>query len=69
MRNDSRTNGRGKGDVLKGLAAGVIGGLVASYVMEEFQAVWSKVSESMEQSQGEQSSSQRDGQAQSGGTW
>ena len=68
MRNGSRTNGRGNGDVLKGLAAGVIGGLVASFVMEEFQALWSKVSESIKEAQGEQSSSQSDGEAQSSGT-
>ena len=32
-------------DVLKGLAAGTIGGLVASWVMDEFQAVWIKATE------------------------
>lgn len=36
-------------DVLKGLAAGAIGGLVASWVMEEFQVAWMKVSRSMQQ--------------------
>ncbi len=35
--------------VLKGLAAGTIGGLVASWVMEEFQSAWSAVSTSMQQ--------------------
>lgn len=68
MRIDSQTNGRGKGDVLKGLAAGVIGGLVASFVMEEFQALWSKVSESIKKAQGEKSSEQNDQQAQGGRT-
>jgi len=51
MQNGTQADGRG-GDVLKGLAAGAIGGLVASFVMEEFQALWFKVSESLpEQSQ------------------
>jgi putative membrane protein len=38
-------------EVLKGLAAGTIGGLVASWVMEEFQYAWVKVSRSMKQLQ------------------
>ncbi|HEY2971148.1 MAG TPA: DUF1440 domain-containing protein [Pyrinomonadaceae bacterium] len=38
-------------EVLKGLAAGTIGGLVASWVMEEFQYAWVKVSRSMQQLQ------------------
>lgn len=36
------------GDALKGLAAGIIGGLAASFVMNKFQAGWSAVSESLE---------------------
>jgi len=36
-------------EVLKGLAAGTIGGLVASWVMEEFQYAWVKVSNSLQQ--------------------
>ena len=39
-------------DVLKGLTAGTIGGLVASWVMEEFQAAWIKASEAIQYSQG-----------------
>jgi uncharacterized membrane protein YagU involved in acid resistance len=31
-------------DVMKGALAGLIGGLVAAFVMAEFQSVWSKVS-------------------------
>jgi uncharacterized membrane protein YagU involved in acid resistance len=46
-----RARGRNSGDVLKGLAAGFVGGLVASWVMEEFQAGWSKVPGSLEKSQ------------------
>lgn len=44
-------------DVLKGLAAGAIGGLVASWVMEEFQVAWMKVSESMQQNGSDKTSS------------
>ncbi len=52
MRKRGRARKRnGGGDVLKGLAAGVVGGLVASWVMDEFQAGWSKLSESLEASQ------------------
>ncbi|HUE81518.1 MAG TPA: DUF1440 domain-containing protein [Pyrinomonadaceae bacterium] len=40
-----------KVNVLKGVTAGLVGGLVASWVMEEFQAAWSKVSENLAGSQ------------------
>ena len=36
-------------DVWKGLAAGIVGGLVASWVMDEFQSAWAKLSESTQQ--------------------
>ena len=39
-------------EVLKGLAVGTIGGLVAAWVMDEFQAVWFKASGARQQSQG-----------------
>ncbi|HEV7893065.1 MAG TPA: DUF1440 domain-containing protein [Pyrinomonadaceae bacterium] len=42
-------------DVWKGLAAGVVGGLVASAVMNEFQALWGKLIEGEEKSHGAQS--------------
>ncbi|MEP6922507.1 MAG: DUF1440 domain-containing protein [bacterium] len=35
--------------VLKGLAAGMLGGLVASWVMEEFQSAWTAASTSMQE--------------------
>lgn len=35
----------------KGLAAGVIGGLAASFVMEQFQALWTKLAEGDKQKQ------------------
>src|SRR6266545_1562626 len=44
-------------EVLKGLAAGTIGGLVASWVMDEFQDAWIKVSSSMQQNGSDESSS------------
>jgi hypothetical protein len=39
----------------KGLAAGVVGGLVASAVMNQFQALWSRLAEGEERSHGAQS--------------
>ena len=59
--------GNHRPDVLKGLAAGAIGGLVASWVMEEFQAAWMKVSRSMQQNGSDRTSSANDEkQSQSG---
>lgn len=46
---------RQEGDVLKGLAAGVLGGLAASFVMNQFQAALSKLMEGEERSHGAQS--------------
>ncbi|MGI9067243.1 MAG: DUF1440 domain-containing protein [Pyrinomonadaceae bacterium] len=43
------------GNMLKGLAAGVVAGLVASAVMNQFQALWSRLSEGEERSHGAQS--------------
>jgi len=44
-----------KGDVLKGLAAGLAGGLAASWTMNQFQAAWSKAAEGFEKPHGAQS--------------
>ena len=41
-----------EGNLLKGLTAGVIGGLVASLAMNQFQSLWSKLAEEAEQAQG-----------------
>ncbi|MCA1635715.1 MAG: DUF1440 domain-containing protein [Acidobacteria bacterium] len=63
MRDRRRANGLDEGDVLKGLAAGLIGGLVASWTMNQFQALWSKLAE--EKSQDKQTSargSQQEGE-------
>lgn len=37
-------------DLVKGLVAGVAGGLLASFVMEQFQFAWSKAAEALERS-------------------
>ncbi|MBV9958241.1 MAG: DUF1440 domain-containing protein [Acidobacteria bacterium] len=42
-------------DVLKGLAAGFVGGLVASFVMNQFQALCGRLMEGKERSHGAQS--------------
>lgn len=47
--------GNGSGDVLKGLAAGVVGGLVASAAMNGFQILLSRLFEGEERSHGAQS--------------
>ena len=45
----------GESNIWKGLAAGVVGGLVASAVMNQFQALWGKLAEGVEKSHGAQS--------------
>lgn len=54
-RNSERGRGEDEGNVLKGLAAGVVGGLVASAVMNQFQALLSRLIEGEERSHGAQS--------------
>ena len=44
-----------KSNITKGLAAGVAGGLVASLVMNQFQAIWGKLIEGESRSHGTQS--------------
>ncbi len=54
--NDKRGSAqRDESNVWKGLAAGVVGGLVASWTMNQFQALWSKLTEGEERSHGAQS--------------
>ena len=61
MRNEiGRHQGNGQ-DVLKGTAAGLVGGLVASWVMNQFQAAWSKAVEGFEKPHGAQSMQPSDG--------
>jgi uncharacterized membrane protein YagU involved in acid resistance len=45
---NTRTKARNGSDVWKGLAAGLIGGLVASWTMNRFQDVWSKLAKGIE---------------------
>ena len=40
----------GETDIMKGLLAGVAGGLLASFLMEQFQAAWSAAAEAMQPS-------------------
>ncbi len=53
MRNNQRS-GQHNDDVVKGLVAGLIGGLVASWTMNRFQDVWFALSEPKELSQSSQ---------------
>lgn len=39
-------------DIAKGLVAGIAGGLLASFLMEQFQALWSKAAEELKPSEG-----------------
>ena len=48
MKDKRRTNGRDRSSLWKGLAAGLVGGLVASWTMNRFQEVWSKLAKSIE---------------------
>lgn len=57
MRDGKRIRGSREGDAWKGLAAGLIGGLAASWTMNRFQDVWVKLSEGEEKS-GKRSSQQ-----------
>ena len=48
MQDMRRVKGCDASDVLKGLAAGLIGGLVASWTMNRFQDVWSELAKGIE---------------------
>jgi len=56
-------NARQSGDLWKGLAAGLAGGLVASWTMNQFQAGWSKAAEGFEKPHGAQAMQPSEGQA------
>src|SRR5215207_8596302 len=49
------------GNVWKGLVAGLAGGLVASWTMNQFQAAWTRIAEGTEKSHGAQSMQPSDG--------
>src|SRR6185295_15600643 len=59
---NSREIAGARSEVLKGLAAGAIGGLVASWVMDEFQSAWFKLSKRIEQSEAGESASANNGE-------
>ena len=58
MTNNKRSSSGHDGDISKGLAAGIIAGLVASWTMNQFQALLSKLVEGEERSHGAQSMQQ-----------
>ena len=62
--NNQQRNRDAEQNSLKGLAAGVIGGLVASWVMEEFQALVSKSSSQGNGDKSQQSNSPQAGEEQ-----
>lgn len=55
MQQNERRSRERAGNVWQGLAAGVAGGLVASVVMNQYQALWSKLTHGEERSHGAQS--------------
>jgi putative membrane protein len=61
MRNEKQLNGGKDRDVLKGLIAGLAGGLVASWTMNRFQDVWHGLSKRLK-AQTEQNSIQKNQQ-------
>jgi hypothetical protein len=48
-------NRNGEGELWKGLVAGVAGGIVASWTMNQFQSAWGKITEGVERPHGAQS--------------
>jgi uncharacterized membrane protein YagU involved in acid resistance len=47
--------------ILKGMVAGLAGGLIASWTMNQFQAAWTRIAEGAEKSHGAQSMQPSDG--------
>jgi len=54
MQEIGHTKRRQNNNVWKGFAAGLMGGLIASWTMNRFQDVWNKLAEGLESSQGKQ---------------
>lgn len=55
MQNNSAENMQDRATLWKGLVAGAVSGLVAAWVMNEFQAVWQRLAEGEERGHGAQS--------------
>jgi putative membrane protein len=62
MRDTTKAKQR-KGNVWKGAAAGFVGGLVASWTMNQFQAAWTKATEGFEKPHGAQSMQPSEGES------
>jgi putative membrane protein len=56
------SNATGEREIWKGLVAGLVGGLVASWTMNRFQDVWLKLSEKGDQSASGRSTEQSEGE-------
>ncbi|MGH9905793.1 MAG: DUF1440 domain-containing protein [Pyrinomonadaceae bacterium] len=56
-------NGKDNEDVLKGLVAGLVGGLVASWTMNQFQAAWTYLAKGFEKPHGAQAMQPSEGQS------
>src|SRR4029078_1184396 len=56
----------GDASVLKGLVAGLAGGLVASWTMNQFQAAWTRLAENTEKPHGAQSMHPAEGSKEEG---
>lgn len=66
MRNSKRVRERHEGEALKGLAAGLCAGLIASWTMNEFQMLWSKLAEEAEQAGGKKKKKKKSSDEDSG---
>ena len=62
---DKYSSGTGEANVWKGLAAGIVGGLVAGWTMNQFQKTWTRIAEGFEKSHGAQSLQPSDDSAKS----
>lgn len=66
MKDEVRGRRYNGNDVLKGLAAGLIGGLVASWTMTQFQSLVTKIAEDDEKSRSKKSSGKKEGESEEG---
>lgn len=64
MRQVRRSQPSREGELLKGLAAGLIGGLAAAFVMTQFQNLWNQLVSESEGTEDKESSGRQSGQGQ-----